>query len=132
MGLDQKEGTSFNLPEKKITDKKNFIIYIITGILSISSLIFGYASYQATYFKDMEIKNLKAQLDNANTKLLRIDILENQVKTLEASLASKNTSKSKVDKQKKGSVKKIAPSKKSIKKLNKKIVKTKEKKLLKK
>ena len=41
----------------------------------------------------LEIKNLKTQLDDANTKLQRIDILENQVKELEASLVAKSAPK---------------------------------------
>ena len=100
MEFDQKEETPFNIPEKKKTNKKTLAIYIGAGLITISSLIYGYASYQATYFKDLEIKNLKAQLDDANTKLQRIDILENQVKdytakisTLEAKLAELNKTK---------------------------------------
>ena len=89
MEFDQKEETPFNIPEKKKADKKTLAIYIAAGVITISSLIYGYASYQATYFKDLEIKNLKSQLEDANTKLQRIDILENQVKELEASLATK-------------------------------------------
>ena len=80
MEFDQKEETPFILPEKKQTNKKTLAVYIATGVISISSLIFGYASYQATYFKDAEIKKLKSDLEEANTKLLRIDSLENQVK----------------------------------------------------
>jgi len=93
MEFDQKEETPFNIPEKKKTDKKTLAVYIGAGVITVSSLIFGYANYQATYFKDMEIKNLKTQLDDANTKLQRIDVLENQVKELEASLVAKSTAK---------------------------------------
>ena len=93
MEFDQKEETPFNIPEKKKTDKKTLAVYIGAGVITVSSLIFGYANYQATYFKDMEIKNLKTQLEDANTKLQRIDGLEKQVKELEASLAAKNTAK---------------------------------------
>ena len=89
MEFDQKEETPFNLPEKKETNKKTLAIYIVTGVISVSSLIYGYASYQATYFKDAEIKKLQSDLDEANIKLQRIDTLENQVKELEASLATK-------------------------------------------
>ncbi len=89
MEFDQKEETPFILPEKKETNKKTLAVYIATGVISISSLIFGYASYQATYFKDAEIKKLKSDLEAANTKLLRIDSLENQVKELETSLAKR-------------------------------------------
>ena len=70
-------------------DKKTLAIYIGAGVITISSLIYGYASYQATYFKDAEINKLKTDLEEANTKLQRIDVLENQVKELEASLAAK-------------------------------------------
>ena len=76
MEFDQKEEVPFNVPEKKKTDKKTLAVYIGTGVITISSLIYGYASYQATYFKDLEIKNLKTQLEDANTKLQRIDVLE--------------------------------------------------------
>ena len=93
MEFDQKEETPFILPEKKQTNKKTLAVYIATGVISISSLIFGYASYQATYFKDAEIKKLKSDLEEANTKLLRIDSLENQVKELETSLAKKTATK---------------------------------------
>jgi NADH/NAD ratio-sensing transcriptional regulator Rex len=93
MEFDQKEETPFNIPEKKKADKKTLAIYIGAGVITISSLIYGYASYQATYFKDLEIKNLKTQLEDANIKLQRIDALENQVKELEASLAKKVTVK---------------------------------------
>ena len=89
MEFDQKEETPFNLPEKKENDKKTLAICIAAGAISISSLIFGYASYQATYFKDAEIQKLKSDLEEANLKLQRTDVLENQVKELEASLAAK-------------------------------------------
>ena len=89
MEFDQKEETPFNIPEKKKADKKTLAIYIAAGVITISSLIYGYASYQATYFKDAEIKKLKSDLEEANIKLQRIDALENQVKELEASLAKK-------------------------------------------
>ena len=134
MEFDQKEETPFNIPEKKKTDKKTLAVYIGAGVITVSSLIFGYANYQATYFKDMEIKNLKTQLEDANTKLQRIDVLENQVKELEASLVAKNTSKpSAIKKTKvlsKKETKKVAPSKKAAKKT--KPSKTKEKKPIKK
>jgi cell shape-determining protein MreC len=93
MEFDQKEETPFNIPEKKKADKKTLAIYIGAGVITISSLIYGYASYQATYFKDLEINNLKTQLEDANIKLQRIDALENQVKELEASLATKAAAK---------------------------------------
>ena len=103
-------------------------------MITVSSLIYGYASYQATYFKDLEIKNLKAQLDDANTKLQRIDILENQVKELEASLVAKSTAKSPAIKKtkvlSKKETKKVVPSKKAAKKT--KPSKAKEKKPIKK
>jgi hypothetical protein len=95
MELDQKQENPFKAPENKKSDKKTLAIYVITALISFSSLIFGYASYQATYFKDLEIKNLKMQLDDANTKLVRIDMLENQVKELELSLKKKNGIRSK-------------------------------------
>jgi hypothetical protein len=108
-------------------------IYIGAGVITVSSLIFGYANYQATYFKDMEIKNLKTQLEDANTKLQRIDVLETQVKELEASLVAKSAMKPTVIKKtkilSKKETKKLAPAKKAIKK---KMVKSKEKKPLKK
>ena len=88
MEFDQKEETPFNLPVKKETDKKTLAIYIAAGVISISSLIFGYASYQATYFKDAEIQKLKSDLEEANFRLQRIDVLENQVKELEAEYIS--------------------------------------------
>ena len=120
MEFDQKEETPFNIPEKKKTNKKILAIYIGAGLITISSLIYGYASYQATYFKDLEIKNLKAQLDDANTKLQRIDILENQVKELEASLITKSAAKPlKIKKTKmlpKKETRKVPPSKKAAKK----------------
>jgi hypothetical protein len=134
MEFDQKEETPFNIPEKKKTDKKTLAVYIGAGVITVSSLIFGYANYQATYFKDMEIKNLKTQLDDANTKLQRIEVLENQVKELEASLVAKNTAKSSAIKKtkmlSKKENKKAAPSKKVAKKT--KLSKGKEKKPVKK
>jgi hypothetical protein len=133
MEFDQKEETPFNIPEKKKTDKKTLAVYIGAGVITVSSLIFGYANYQATYFKDMEIKNLKTQLEDANTKLQRIDVLETQVKELEASLVAKSAVKPAVIKKtkilSKKETKKLAPAKKAIKK---KMVKSKEKKPLKK
>ena len=120
MEFDQKEETPFNLPEKKATDKKTLVIYIAAGVISVSSLIYGYASYQATYFKDAEIIKLKSDLEEANTKLLRIDALDNQVKELEASLAKKTVVKIEPKKEKKvlpkKEVRKTAPIKKNIKK----------------
>jgi len=134
MEFDQKEETPFNIPEKKKTDKKTLAVYIGAGVITVSSLIFGYANYQATYFKDMEIKNLKTQLEDANTKLQRIDILENQVKELEASLVAKSTAKSPATKKtkilSKKETKKVVPSKKGAKKT--KSSKAKEKKPIKK
>ena len=135
MEFDQKEETPFNLPEKKEADKKILAVYIAAGVITISSLIFGYASYQATYFKDAEIKKLKSDLDEANTKLLRIDALDNQVKELEASLAKKTVVKIEPKKEKKvlpkKEVSKTAPIKKTIKKTKlMKKNKTNEKKLL--
>jgi hypothetical protein len=134
MEFDQKEETPFNIPEKKKTNKKILAIYIGAGLITISSLIYGYASYQATYFKDLEIKNLKVQLDDANTKLQRIDVLENQVKELEASLVAKSTAKPPAIKKtkvlSKKETKKVAPSKKAAKKT--KLSKAKEKKPVKK
>ena len=119
MEFDQKEEAPFNIPEKK-TDKKNLVIYIVTGIISVSSLIYGYASYQATYFKDAEIKKLKSDLEEANLRLQRIDVLENQVKELEASLAKKATEKKELKKETKSAakkeVKKVGPTKKVTKK----------------
>jgi hypothetical protein len=123
MEFDQQEETPFNIPEKKVTDKKTLVIYIAAGVISVSSLIYGYASYQATYFKDAEILKLKSDLEEANTKLLRIDTLENQVKELEQSLAAKNAVKVAPTKQVKAlakkEVKKTASTKKAIKKLKK-------------
>ncbi len=120
MEFDQKEETPFNIPEKKKTDKKILAVYIGAGVITVSSVIFGYANYQATYFKDMEIKNLKTQLDDANTKLQRIDVLENQVKELEASLVAKSTAKPPAIKKtkilSKKETKKVVPSKKGAKK----------------
>jgi hypothetical protein len=134
MEFDQKEETPFNLPEKKATDKKTLVIYIAAGVISVSSLIYGYASYQATYFKDAEITKLKSDLEEANTKLLRIDTLENQVKELQISLAAKNAVKvapaKKAKALSKKEVKKTAVTKKSIKKT--KVNKAKENKPLKK
>ena len=134
MEFDQKEETPFNIPEKKKTDKKTLAVYIGAGVITASSLIFGYANYQATYFKDMEIKNLKTQLEDANTKLQRIDVLETQVKELEASLAAKSAVKPAVVKKTKvlakKETKKLAPTKKTVKKT--KLVKSKEKKQVKK
>jgi len=130
MEFDQKEETPFNIPEKKKTDKKTLAIYIGAGVITISSLIYGYANNQAAYFKDIEIKNLKTQLEDANTKLQRIDILENQVKELEASLASKSAAKPAVVKKAKALPKKVTANKKSTKKT--KSAKAKEKKSVKK
>ena len=134
MEFDQKEETPFNIPEKKKTDKKTLAVYIGAGVITVSSLIFGYANYQATYFKDMEIKNLKIQLEDANTKLQRIDVLETQVKELEASLAAKSAVKQTVVKKikvlPKKETKKLVPAKKTIKKI--KSAKLKEKKPVKK
>jgi len=136
MEFDQKEETPFNIPEKKATDKKTLVIYIAAGVISVSSLIYGYASYQATYFKDAEIIKLKSDLEEANTKLLRIDTLENQVKELELSLAAKNAVKvvpaKKAKTLSKKEVKKKAITKKSIKKTKAKVTKAKENKPLKK
>jgi len=136
MEFDQKEETPFNLPEKKATDKKTLIIYIAAGMISVSSLIYGYASYQATYFKDAEIIKLKSDLEEANTKLLRIDTLENQVKELELSLAAKNAVKvaptKKVKALSKKEVKKMASIKKVVKKTKAKVNKVKENKSIKK
>ena len=136
MEFDQKEETPFNIPEKKATDKKTLVIYIAAGVISVSSLIYGYASYQATYFKDAEILKLKSDLEEANTKLLRIDTLENQVKELELSLAAKNAVKvvpaKKAKTLSKKEVKKKAVTKKSIKKTKAKVTKAKENKPLKK
>ena len=101
-------------------------------MISVSSLIYGYASYQATYFKDAEIIKLKSNLEEANTKLLRIDVLENQVKELEASLAAKSAAKAQLIKPIKASskkiVKKVTPTKKVAKKTKAQIKKIKEKK----
>ena len=109
-------------------------VYIGAGVITASSLIFGYANYQATYFKDMEIKNLKTQLEDANTKLQGIDVLETQVKELEVSLAAKSAVKPAVVKKTKvlakKETKKLAPTKKTVKKT--KLVKSKEKKQVKK
>ena len=120
MEFDQKEEAPFNLPEQKETNKKTLAIYIAAGVISISSLIFAYANYQATYFKDAEIKKLKSDLEGANTKLLRIDSLENQVKELETSIAKKAATKAEPKKEKKAlakkEVKKLVPAKKAAKK----------------
>ena len=132
MEFDQKEETPFILPEKKQTNKKTLAVYIATGVISISSLIFGYASYQATYFKDAEIKKLKSDLEEANTKLLRIDSLENQVKELETSLAKKTAAKAEPKKEKKPLAKKVVPAKKAVKKTKIQAGKAQEKKPLKK
>jgi FtsZ-interacting cell division protein ZipA len=136
MEFDQKEETPFNLPEKKEADKKTLAIYVVTGLISVSSLIYGYASYQSTYFKDAEIKKLKSDLDEANIKLQRIDMLENQVKELEASLATKAAPKPEPKKETKPAakkeVKKVVPAKKPLKKTKAPAVKAKEKKPLKK
>jgi cell shape-determining protein MreC len=132
MEFDQKEETPFNLPEKKATDKKTLVIYIAAGVISVSSLIYGYANYQATYFKDAEIIKLKSDLEEANTKLLRIDVLENQIKVLEKSLATKNTVKREPKKGtkvlSKKEVKKTTTTKKAIKKTKMQKNKTDEKK----
>ena len=105
-------------------------------MISVSSLIYGYASYQATYFKDAEILKLKSDLEEANTKLLRIDTLENQVKELELSLAAKNAVKVAPTKQVKAlskkEVKKMASIKKVVKKAKAKVNKVKENKSIKK
>jgi hypothetical protein len=136
MEFDQQEETPFNIPEKKLTDKKTLVIYIAAGVISVSSLIYGYASYQATYFKDAEILKLKSDLEEANTKLLRIDTLENQVKELELSLAAKNAVKVAPTKQVKAlskkEVKKMASIKKVVKKTKAKVNKVKENKSIKK
>ena len=142
MEFDQKEETPFNIPEKKASDKKTLAVYIGAGIITISSLIYGYASYQATYFKDAEINKLKSDLEEANTKLQRIDVLENQVKELEASLAAKAAVKAEPKKEtkappkkvvkkttppKKAAAKKTKPTKASEKKPTKKINETNKK-----
>jgi len=135
MEFDQKEETPFILPEKKETNKKTLAVYIAAGVISVSSLIFGYASYQATYFKDAEIKKLKSDLEEANTKLLRIDSLENQVKELETSLAKKTATKVEPKKEKKPLAKKEVkkvPAKKAAKKTKIQAGKAQEKKPLKK
>ena len=135
MEFDQKDEAPFNLPEKKETNKKTLAVYIAAGVISVSSLIFGYASYQATYFKDAEIKKLKSDLEAANTKLLRIDSLENQVKELETSLAKKTAAKAEPKKEKKPLAKKEVkkvPAKKAAKKTKIQAGKAQEKKPLKK
>ena len=130
MEFDQKEETPFNLPEKKEADKKTLAVYIAAGVISISSLIYGYASYQATYFKDAEIKKLKSDLEEANIKLQRINALESQVKELEASLAIKATPKPEPKKETKPifkkEAKKIVPAKKTAKKTKTQATKTKK------
>jgi hypothetical protein len=102
----------------------------------VSSLIYGYASYQATYFKDTEIQKLKSDLEEANIKLQRIDTLENQVKKLEAPLAAKLTVKPEPKKEMKPAVKKevkkLVPAKKQTNKTKTPASKTKEKKPIKK
>ncbi len=120
MEFDQKDETPFNLPEKKETNKKTLAVYIAAGVISVSSLIFGYASYQATYFKDAEIKKLKSDVEAANTKLLRIDSLENQVKELETSLAKKTATKVEPKQAKKPLAKKEIKKSVSTKKVAKK------------
>ena len=136
MEFNQKEETPFNLPEKKGTDKKTLAVYVVAGIVSVSSLIYGYASYQATYFKDAEIQKLKSDLEEANIKLQRIDALENQVKELEASLAAKSAIKPEPKKETKPAVKKdvkkVVPLKKPAKNTKAPAGKAKEKKPLKK
>ena len=118
MELDQKQENPFKAPENKKSDKKILAIYAITALISFSSLIFGYASYQATYFKDLEIKNLKMQLEDANTKLVRTEILEKQVKEFELSLKKKSDIRSKRLKQDKKSKdkKSVKNSRSNIKK----------------
>ena len=134
MQFDQKEETPSNLTGKKTMDKKTLAIYIGAGVITISSLIYGYASYQATYFKDAEINKLKTDLEEANTKLQRIDVLENQVKELEASLAAKASIKTEPKKETKTppkkEVKKVAPAQTASKTKN--TTKAKEKKPIKK
>ena len=120
MELDQEQENPFKAPENKKSDKKTLAIYVITALISFSSLIFGYASYQATYFKDLEIKNLKMQLDDANTKLVRTEMLENQVKEFELSLKKKSVIRSKRLKQDKKSNTK-SKDKKSVKNSKSKI-----------
>ena len=136
MEFDHKEETPDNISWKKVKDKKMLAIYIGVGLITISSLIYGYASYQATYFKDAEINKLKTDLEEANTKLQRIDVLENQVKELEASLAAKAAVKAAPKKETKPvtkkEVKKPIASKNSAKKTKAVTNKAKEKKPLKK
>ena len=120
MELDQEQENPFKAPENKKSDKKTLAIYVITALISFSSLIFGYASYQATYFKDLEIKNLKMQLEDANTKLVRTEILEKQVKEFELSLKKKSDIRSKRLKQDKKSNTK-SKDKKSVKNSKSKI-----------
>jgi len=83
MEFDQKEETPFNIPEKKKTDKKQLAIYIAAGVVSLSSLIYGYASYQENYFKEMEIKNIKTQTENENKKKKHIKEFKKQIKKKE-------------------------------------------------
>ena len=136
MEFDQKEEAPSNLSGKKQMDKKTLAIYIGAGVITISSLIYGYASYQATYFKDAEINKLKTDLEEANTKLQRIDVLENQVKELEASLAAKAAVKAVPKKETKPvtkkEVKKPIASKNAAKKTKAAPNKAKEKKPVKK
>ena len=120
MEFDQKEETPSNLSGKKTMDKKTLAIYIGAGVITISSLIYGYASYQATYFKDAEINKLKTDLEEANTKLQRIDVLENQVKELEASLAAKAAVKAAPKKETKPVTKKEVKKPNATKKATKK------------
>jgi len=117
---------SFHFILEKTMDKKTLALYIGAGVITISSLIYGYASYQATYFKDAEINKLKTDLEEANTKLQRIDELENQVKELEASLAAKAAVKAAPKKETK------PVTKKEVKKTNrfKKMLPKKRKQLL--
>lgn len=106
MEFDQKEETPFTSPKKKEMEKKTLAIYAVTGIICVSSLIYGYSSYQASYFKDTQINKLKSDLEEASIKLQRIDMLENQVKNLEASLATKVAPKPFPKKEAKPAVKK--------------------------
>ena len=59
MEFDQKEETPFNIPEKKKTDKKTLAVYIGAGVITASSLIFGYANYQATISRTWKLKILR-------------------------------------------------------------------------
>ncbi len=121
MEFDQKEEAPFNVPEKKKADKKTLTIYIITGLITVGSLIYGYASYQATYFKDAEIQKLKLELEEANTKLLRIDALENQIKELQLTQKKKSDLRSKHLRQDKKST--IKPIDKVLEKKSKSKIK---------